>query len=90
MAQETHLFSLQSRWEGNSEGDGVATGQGWETAYGLPAALGGKARVLPEVPALVAALAAELEPGDRVVVMSNGGFAGLHGRLLDVLRERSP
>ena len=64
-------------------------GLGWDLD-GVAAALGGKARVLPEVPALVAALAAELEPGDRVVVMSNGGFAGLHGRLLDALRERSP
>ncbi len=57
---------------------------------GVAAALGGKARVLPEVPALVAALAAELEAGDRVLVMSNGGFGGLHGRLLDALRSRAP
>jgi UDP-N-acetylmuramate: L-alanyl-gamma-D-glutamyl-meso-diaminopimelate ligase len=57
---------------------------------GVAAALGGKARVLPDVPALVAALAAELEAGDRVLVMSNGGFGGLHGRLLDALRSRAP
>jgi len=57
---------------------------------GVAAALGDKARVLPEVPALVAALAAELEAGDRVLVMSNGGFGGLHGRLLDALRSRAP
>ncbi|MBM4218474.1 MAG: UDP-N-acetylmuramate:L-alanyl-gamma-D-glutamyl-meso-diaminopimelate ligase [Gammaproteobacteria bacterium] len=56
----------------------------------VAAALGGKASVLPEVPALVAALATELEPGDRVLVMSNGGFGGLHGRLLDALRSRAP
>ena len=56
---------------------------------GVAAALGAKARVLPDVPALVAALDADLESGDRVVVMSNGGFGGLHLRLLDALRSRT-
>ncbi len=55
----------------------------------MAAALGGKARVLADVPALVAALAAELEAGDRVLVMSNGGFGGLHERLLEALRSRT-
>jgi UDP-N-acetylmuramate: L-alanyl-gamma-D-glutamyl-meso-diaminopimelate ligase len=64
-------------------------GLDWDLA-GVASALGSKARVLPEVPALVAALATELEAGDRVVVMSNGGFGGLHGRLLDALRSRAP
>ncbi len=56
---------------------------------GVAAALGAKARVLPDVPALVAALDADLESGDRVLVMSNGGFGGLHLRLLDALRSRN-
>jgi UDP-N-acetylmuramate: L-alanyl-gamma-D-glutamyl-meso-diaminopimelate ligase len=56
---------------------------------GVAAALGGKARVLADVPALVAALAAELQAGDRVLVMSNGGFGGLHERLLGALRSRT-
>jgi UDP-N-acetylmuramate: L-alanyl-gamma-D-glutamyl-meso-diaminopimelate ligase len=56
---------------------------------GVAAALGGKARVLPDVPAIVAELAAELRAGDRVVVMSNGGFGGLHERLLAALRSRA-
>jgi UDP-N-acetylmuramate: L-alanyl-gamma-D-glutamyl-meso-diaminopimelate ligase len=64
-------------------------GLDWDLS-GVAAALGEKARVLPEVPALVAALAAELEAGDRVLVMSNGGFGGLHGRLLEALRSRAP
>jgi UDP-N-acetylmuramate: L-alanyl-gamma-D-glutamyl-meso-diaminopimelate ligase len=51
-------------------------------------ALGSRARVLADVPALVAGLAAELEAGDRVVIMSNGGFGGLHERLLAALRSR--
>ncbi|MDB5970890.1 MAG: mpl [Hydrocarboniphaga sp.] len=35
--------------------------------------------------ALVAALVAQAEPGDRLLVMSNGDFGGVHGRLLDAL-----
>jgi len=56
---------------------------------GVASALGAKAHILGEVPALAAALAADLVAGDRVVVMSNGGFGGLHERLLAALRERS-
>jgi len=55
---------------------------------GVAAALGDKARVLADVPALVAALAADVQAGDRVLVMSNGGFGGLHERLLEALRSR--
>jgi UDP-N-acetylmuramate: L-alanyl-gamma-D-glutamyl-meso-diaminopimelate ligase len=55
---------------------------------GIAAALGAKSRVLAEVPALVEALAADLRAGDRVLVMSNGGFGGLHERLLAALRAR--
>jgi UDP-N-acetylmuramate: L-alanyl-gamma-D-glutamyl-meso-diaminopimelate ligase len=56
---------------------------------GVAASLGGRARVLPDVPGIVAALAAELRAGDRVLVMSNGGFGGLHERLLAALRIRA-
>jgi UDP-N-acetylmuramate: L-alanyl-gamma-D-glutamyl-meso-diaminopimelate ligase len=56
---------------------------------GVAAALGPKARILGEVAALAAALAAELRAGDRVLVMSNGGFGGLHERLLTALRART-
>ena len=55
---------------------------------GVAAALGGKARVLGDLPGLVANLAAELRAGDRVLVMSNGGFGGLHEKLLAALRAR--
>lgn len=43
------------------------------------------ARHLPTVDAIVAAVAAEARDGDLVVVMSNGGFGGIHGKLLDAL-----
>ena len=55
----------------------------------VAAALGTKARVVAEVPALVAALAGDLREGDRVLVMSNGGFGGLHEHLLAALRART-
>jgi UDP-N-acetylmuramate: L-alanyl-gamma-D-glutamyl-meso-diaminopimelate ligase len=38
---------------------------------------------------IVAHLAPELRPGDVVMVMSNGGFGGIHQKLLDALRARS-
>jgi UDP-N-acetylmuramate: L-alanyl-gamma-D-glutamyl-meso-diaminopimelate ligase len=40
------------------------------------------------VDALVKGLAAEALPGDHVLVMSNGGFGGLHGKLLAELDSR--
>jgi UDP-N-acetylmuramate: L-alanyl-gamma-D-glutamyl-meso-diaminopimelate ligase len=32
---------------------------------------------------------AESRAGDLLLVMSNGGFGGVHGKLLDGLRERA-
>jgi UDP-N-acetylmuramate: L-alanyl-gamma-D-glutamyl-meso-diaminopimelate ligase len=42
--------------------------------------------VSDSIDALVAAVAAAVVPGDRVVVMSNGGFGGIHEKLLDKLK----
>jgi UDP-N-acetylmuramate: L-alanyl-gamma-D-glutamyl-meso-diaminopimelate ligase len=64
-----------------------AGGLGWDAAEAL-APLGAKASVHHELDALVAAVVAEARPGDRVLVMSNGGFGGVHGRLLDALGRR--
>ncbi len=44
------------------------------------------ARHLPTVDAIVDAVAAEARDGDVIVVMSNGGFGGIHGKLLGALR----
>ena len=46
---------------------------------------GGDARFVPEVDAIVALLASELNEGDRLVVLSNGGFGGIHDKLLRAL-----
>jgi UDP-N-acetylmuramate: L-alanyl-gamma-D-glutamyl-meso-diaminopimelate ligase len=58
-----------------------AANLGWDVAGAL-APLGGKAQVFGELPALVEAIAREARPGDHVVVMSNGGFGGIHEKLL--------
>jgi UDP-N-acetylmuramate: L-alanyl-gamma-D-glutamyl-meso-diaminopimelate ligase len=55
----------------------------------VAASLGPKAAVARELPKLVDALASELVAGDRVLIMSNGGFGGLHERLLQALRAGS-
>ena len=44
--------------------------------------------VLRDMPALEAAILAAARPGDQVLVMSNGGFGGIHGRLLTGLASR--
>jgi UDP-N-acetylmuramate: L-alanyl-gamma-D-glutamyl-meso-diaminopimelate ligase len=54
---------------------------GWDVAAAL-APLGGKATVMSDLPALVDAIACEATPGDHVLVMSNGGFGGIHDKLL--------
>jgi UDP-N-acetylmuramate: L-alanyl-gamma-D-glutamyl-meso-diaminopimelate ligase len=40
------------------------------------------------VDALVRELTQDSRPGDQIVVMSNGGFGGLHDKLLAALRAR--
>ncbi|WIM04861.1 MAG: UDP-N-acetylmuramate:L-alanyl-gamma-D-glutamyl-meso-diaminopimelate ligase [Candidatus Nitricoxidivorans perseverans] len=59
-------------------------GLGWSTTEAL-APMGGKANTFDDLDALVAALVAEARSGDHVLVMSNGGFGGIHGRLLAAL-----
>ncbi len=44
--------------------------------------------VCEEIPRIVAELAAMANSGDRVVVMSNGGFAGIHQQLAEALASR--
>ena len=46
---------------------------------------GGKARFIPAVDEIVADLAERLRPGDHALVLSNGGFGGIHEKLLAAL-----
>jgi UDP-N-acetylmuramate: L-alanyl-gamma-D-glutamyl-meso-diaminopimelate ligase len=48
-------------------------------------AAGRRARYLPHVDEIVRIVAAEAKDGDLVVVMSNGGFDGIHEKLLEAL-----
>ena len=57
---------------------------GWDLAEAL-APLGQKAAAFDELDALVQAVKAAARPGDHVLVMSNGGFGGVHQKLLDAL-----
>jgi UDP-N-acetylmuramate: L-alanyl-gamma-D-glutamyl-meso-diaminopimelate ligase len=52
------------------------------------AAEGKQAYALDGADAIVARLAPDLRPGDVVVVMSNGGFGGIHGKLLAALAHQ--
>jgi UDP-N-acetylmuramate: L-alanyl-gamma-D-glutamyl-meso-diaminopimelate ligase len=61
-----------------------AHGLGWDAAAAL-APMGAQARVFDDLAALVAAIVAEARAGDHVLVMSNGGFGGIHGKLLAAL-----
>jgi UDP-N-acetylmuramate: L-alanyl-gamma-D-glutamyl-meso-diaminopimelate ligase len=46
-----------------------------------------QARHLPDVDTIVKAVAAEAKAGDLVVVMSNGGFGGIHKKLVAALES---
>jgi UDP-N-acetylmuramate: L-alanyl-gamma-D-glutamyl-meso-diaminopimelate ligase len=59
-------------------------GLDWDAAEAL-APMGERARVCGDVPSLVQAVAAAARPGDHIVCMSNGGFGGIHARLLQAL-----
>lgn len=61
-------------------------GLGWNTAEAL-GPLGAKASSFDEIETLVAAVAAAARPGDHVLVMSNGGFGGVHDKLLAALQR---
>ncbi|CAB3647037.1 UDP-N-acetylmuramate:L-alanyl-gamma-D-glutamyl-meso-diaminopimelate ligase [Achromobacter dolens] len=60
---------------------------GWNPAQVL-APLGERASSYDDIDALVAAVTRAAQPGDQVLVMSNGGFGGIHGKLLAALEAR--
>jgi UDP-N-acetylmuramate: L-alanyl-gamma-D-glutamyl-meso-diaminopimelate ligase len=62
-------------------------GLDWDAAQAL-APMGTKARVAPSVDDLVRDVAAVAMPGDHILCMSNGGFGGIHAKLLQALAAR--
>jgi len=59
---------------------------GWDAGAAVRS-LGTRAQVVSDLDALVATLARDLRAGDHAVIMSNGGFGGLHRRLLQALER---
>ena len=63
-----------------------AGGIDWDVAAAL-APLGDKGGTFADLSALVEAIVREARPGDHILVMSNGGFGGIHDKLLARLGE---
>lgn len=59
-------------------------GLGWNAEEAL-APMGAQAVVCDTIDKLVARVVAAARPGDHILCMSNGGFGGVHGKLLDAL-----
>lgn len=57
---------------------------GWD-AGAVARALGPKGHAATTLDGLLKELLASVRAGDQVLIMSNGGFGGLHGKLLDAL-----
>jgi UDP-N-acetylmuramate: L-alanyl-gamma-D-glutamyl-meso-diaminopimelate ligase len=57
---------------------------GWDPADALRP-LGARAHTFDDLARLVSAVAQRARPGDHVLVMSNGGFGGVHARILAAL-----
>jgi UDP-N-acetylmuramate: L-alanyl-gamma-D-glutamyl-meso-diaminopimelate ligase len=49
------------------------------------ASMGERAKAYDDLDAMIAAIAAAAQAGDTILVMSNGGFGGIHQKLLDRL-----
>ena len=62
-------------------------GLGWDAREAL-APMGSRAAVGDTIDQLVEMTVAAARPGDHLVCMSNGGFGGIHGRLLEALAKR--
>jgi UDP-N-acetylmuramate: L-alanyl-gamma-D-glutamyl-meso-diaminopimelate ligase len=65
-----------------------AGGIKWDIAEAM-APLGAMATVTSDLAGLADAAVAEAQAGDQLLVMSNGSFGGIHGMLLDRLRDRA-
>ena len=61
-------------------------GLDWDAQAAL-APMGARAQVAGTIEELVDQVKAAAKPGDHLLCMSNGGFGGIHGKLLDVLRR---
>ena len=88
MKQGVHKDALASCW---SDADEVylfePANLGW-SMHEVANASAVPVHPYQDVDKLVTAIVAEAQPSDHVLVMSNGGFAGIHGKLIDALSEK--
>ena len=63
-------------------------GLGWDAAAAL-APMGERAQVAGDIDSLVQQVMAAAQPGDQLLCMSNGGFGGIHGKLLEALAAKA-
>jgi UDP-N-acetylmuramate: L-alanyl-gamma-D-glutamyl-meso-diaminopimelate ligase len=74
---------------------GASTGKdslGWdlnEVLAPLNAKSDNRALAFDELSALVRAVTKEARPGDHILVMSNGGFGGVHQKILTAIQEKA-
>jgi len=62
-------------------------GLGWDANEALDP-MGERAFVADTIDALVSKVVRHAKPGDQILCMSNGGFGGVHAKLLDALAQR--
>jgi UDP-N-acetylmuramate: L-alanyl-gamma-D-glutamyl-meso-diaminopimelate ligase len=65
-------------------GYGSEKALGWSLGAAL-APMGAIASAYDDIDVMVQAIVAQARPGDHIVVMSNGGFGGVHQKLLEAL-----
>jgi UDP-N-acetylmuramate: L-alanyl-gamma-D-glutamyl-meso-diaminopimelate ligase len=65
-----------------------SAGLTWDAREAL-SPMGKQARVCDSIPELVDAVVRLSRPGDQVLCMSNGGFGGVHAKLLEALAKKA-
>ncbi len=63
-----------------------AGGLDWDAASALQP-MGDKAKVGADLGEVLTQVLAQVQPGDHLLCMSNGGFGGIHGKLLEALKN---
>ncbi len=69
-------------------GYGAQAVLGWDLGAAL-APLGAKAQAFDALDELVQSIVQAARPGDQILAMSNGGFGGVHQKILDALSEKA-
>jgi UDP-N-acetylmuramate: L-alanyl-gamma-D-glutamyl-meso-diaminopimelate ligase len=60
-------------------------GLDWDAQATL-ASMGSRAQVGANIDEVIAQVLAQVQPGDHLLCMSNGGFGGIHAKLLQALQ----